>query len=135
MIPECRARRDGSTGSRGLWELTPELRPETTMPTSRRDAARQPSRAFAVTPAGEEPTACDAERVAHAVAHTFAAMINVDVVGADALHLRHANGQLGLLTAADILDGRLRVVDTRTRETVTYEHIEAMVVAGWSVIV
>lgn len=105
------------------------------MPTYSRDAARQPLRAFAATPAVGEPTACDAERVAHAVAHTFAAMINVDVVGADALHLRHTNGQLGLLTADDILDGCLRVVDPRTRETVTYEHIEDMVVAGWSVIV
>lgn len=103
------------------------------MPKPKRDVAVQPSRTIPVTPAGEEPTVCDAERLAHAVARTFAAMINIDVVGADALQLRHANGQLGLLTADDILDGRLRVADARTRETVTYEHIEAMVVAGWSV--
>ena len=105
------------------------------MPKPKRDVAVQLSRTIPITPAGEEPTACDAERLAHAVARTFAAMINIDVVGADALQLRHANGQLGLLTAGDILDGRLRVADARTRETVTYEHIEAMVVAGWSVTV
>ncbi|TXN82695.1 hypothetical protein [Methylobacterium sp. WL8] len=105
------------------------------MPKPKRYVAAQSSMVFAVTPVDEEPVVRDSERLAHAVARTFAAMINVDVVGADALPLRHVSGQHALLAAHDILDGHLRVVDPRARETVTYEHVEAMVVAGWSAIV
>ena len=68
-----------------------------------------------------------------AIARIFAALINVDVVGDEALHLEHRNGQRGLMTADDILDGCLRVVDARTREVSTYEHIAALIAAGWSV--
>ena len=40
-----------------------------------------------------DPTCSDGSGLTQAVAHTLAALINVDVVGADALHLRHDNGQ------------------------------------------
>lgn len=67
------------------------------------------------------------------VARLFAALITVDVVGADALRLQHGNGQSGFIAADDILAGRLRVVDPRSGEISEYEHIEAIVVGGWSV--
>ncbi|CAA2158470.1 hypothetical protein MBRA_03746 [Methylobacterium brachiatum] len=80
-------------------------------------------------------TSAEARGLTDAVARLFAALINVDVVGADALHLRHENGQSGYMAADDILEGRLRVVDPRTGEVSEYEHIEAIAVGGWSVAV
>ncbi|TNC09042.1 hypothetical protein FF100_27445 [Methylobacterium terricola] len=74
----------------------------------------------------------DETRIAHAVAREFAAIINVDVVGADGLHLQHEDGQSGMIAADDLLEGRLRVVDRRAGEVSEYEHLEALVRAGWS---
>lgn len=66
-----------------------------------------------------------------AIWRTAAAVMAVDVDGVTELRLKHANGQEGVLSAEDILEGHMRVIDRSTLEVSIYESVEAMVSDGW----
>lgn len=65
--------------------------------------------------------------MSRAVWHTAIGIMTFDVDGGGALRFVHADGQTGSITAEDLLEGRLRVVDERTREIGLYESVEALV--------
>jgi hypothetical protein len=62
-----------------------------------------------------------------------AAIMAFDVDWGGSLAFRHTTGQTSSLSAADNLNGRMRLVDERTGEISTYQSIEAFVLDGWSV--
>ncbi|MFB0492124.1 hypothetical protein ABIE45_004710 [Methylobacterium sp. OAE515] len=66
-----------------------------------------------------------------AIWKTAAAVMAFDVDGVTELRLKHANGQRGVISSEDILNGVMRVIDRRTLEISIYESVEAMVLDGW----
>lgn len=59
-----------------------------------------------------------------------AAILCFDVDGEGELLLKHTNGHTGSLSAHDILNGRMRVVDPRAGETIEHASIECLVLDG-----
>lgn len=66
-----------------------------------------------------------------AIWKTAAAVMAFDVDGVTELRLKHSNGQRGVISSEDILEGVMRVIDRRTLEVSIYDSVEAMVLDGW----
>lgn len=74
----------------------------------------------------------EGDGLSRAIWHTAIGIMTFDVDGGG-LRFVHADGQVGVMFAEDMLNGRMRVVDERTQEVGVYESIEALVLGGWSI--